>query len=115
MKDIRSMLREGDPIAREGDLSTADSQRMRKRLQSATMLPPPTRKRSLVPLTAALVLLTAGGVWVTHRAVPQPRPRLFASAPAVGGQEPEGVRQLQFVTTGGTRVFWTFHPKTEAR
>ena len=112
MKDIRSMLRGGDPIAREGDLSAADSQKMRKRLQSATMLPPTTtRQRSLVPLTSALVLLTAGGVWITHRAVPQPRPRPFASGPVLGGQEPEGVRQLQFVTAGGTRVFWTFHPR----
>jgi hypothetical protein len=114
MKDIRSMLREADPITREGGLSTADSQKMRKRLRSATTLPP-TRQRSLVPLTSALVLLTAAGVWVTHRAVPQPRPRPFASGRVGGAQEPKGVRQLQFVTAGGTRVFWTFHPKTEAR
>jgi hypothetical protein len=115
MKDIRSMLREGDPIAREGDLSPADSRNMRKRLQSAAALPPPARQRSLAPLAGALVLLTTGAVWIAHRAVPQPPAHAFALQPVVGEQEPVGVRQLQFVTAGGTRVFWTFHPKTEAR
>ena len=115
MNDIRSALRGGDPIAREGDLSPADSRNMRTRLQSAAALPPPRRRRSVAPFAATLTLLIAGAVWITHRAVPHLSPQAFPSHQIVGVQQPGRVRQLQFVTAGGTRVFWTFHANTEAR
>jgi hypothetical protein len=115
MKDIRSMLQNGDPIAREGDLSAADSGDLRRRLQSADTQAPPTRRRALAPLTATLVLLIVGGVWITRRAVPQSPPQAFPSVAVESGRQPVGLRQLQFITPGGTRVFWTFHPQMETR
>lgn len=113
MKDIRSMLRDGDPITREGDLSPVDTEKMRSQLRSAGSLAPPARRRSLAPLAAALVLLTVSAVWIAHSVAPQEPTQALTSS--VDRQESVGVRQLQFVTAGGTRVFWTFLPKTGAR
>ena len=113
MKDVSSLLREGDPIAREGELSLADSERMRRRVESAAAAAPPEGHRFFSAVAVTLLLFCAGAVWVTSRSLaPQPheqRPEQVIDAP-----EPVGTR-LQFVTPGGTRVFWTFHPKQEAR
>jgi hypothetical protein len=114
MKDVSSLLRDGDPIAREGELSLADSERMRRRVESAVAAAPPEGQRFFSAVAVTLLLLCAGAVWVTSRSLaPQPaheqRPEQVIDAP-----KPVGTH-LQFVTPGGTRVFWTFHPKQEAR
>lgn len=100
MNDIGSMLRAADPIAREGGASAAASERMRRRIRSGRRAPRQGRGPLVPVLTAALVLVAIGGVWMTSRAEPT---------------RADGARQLQLITPGGTRVLWTLHPKAEAR
>lgn len=114
MNDLRSLLRNGDPIAREGKLSPADSERMRRRLQSEDVAALPARSRFFPVTAVALLLLVAGAAWLTSRVVPPPVEERTLDV-ASGPREPAGTLRLQFVTPGGTRVFWTFHPRLETR
>lgn len=116
MNDLRALLRNGDPIAREGKLSPADSERMRRRLQSEDVAAPPARSRFFPATAVALLLLVTGAAWVvTSRVVPPPAVEERTLDVATGPREPVGTLRLQFVTPGGTRVFWTFHPRLETR
>ena len=58
MKDLRSLLRKDDPVAREGGLSPDDRDRMRRHILTATPEPVPASRRVF------LVLATAVGVFI---------------------------------------------------
>jgi hypothetical protein len=106
MNDLRSLLLKGDPIAREGGLSTADAAQMRARLLAAAWEPQMASRHGLAfALAAVLLLATVGSSWYTS-SIPSDR---SADAPAVGSQ------QLQFSTPGGTRIIWTFNPDLHVR
>jgi hypothetical protein len=115
MKEIQTVLREADPIAREGGASTAASERMRHRIRSGIRTVEP-RDRRLFPLLAAAVLfLSVGAIWMASRQLPSHHvsdapPKSLAEA-----DESHESRQVQFFTPGGTRVIWTLHPKLESR
>jgi hypothetical protein len=103
MKDLRTALREGDPVGREAGLSPADAARIRRHVLSARTEGTAGSRRVFFACASALLIAVIGGVWLTH--VPPPAPPVEAST----------VRQLQFSTAGGTRVFWTFNPDLNVR
>jgi hypothetical protein len=113
MKDIQSTLRAGDPVAREGGVSSAASERMRHRIRSGIHSVPTGGRRLFPALAVAALLLSAGAAWMASRALrQQPAPERVAVADA---HEILAARQLQFFTPGGTRVLWTLHPRLETR
>ena len=113
MNELRRLLQEGDPVAREPGLAAADLERMRHtimRMRAALAAPPRSWHGLLVVAAAGTVLIA--GITLAQRAILlQP-----ISAPPTDRQQtvmaeahaPSEVRQLQFVTRGGTRVIWTF-------
>jgi hypothetical protein len=115
MNDIQSILREADPVAREGGASAAASERMRHRIRSGIRIVEPKGRRVFPLLAAAVLFLSVGAAWMTSRLLP---PRAVLDGPRkslVEADEPLESRQLQFFTPGGTRVLWTLHPKLESR
>src|SRR5262245_10670379 len=114
MKDLRTRLQEGDPVAREGGLSRDDRDRMLCHILTATSEPASASQRTLLVLATALVLVTVGSALRTHR---------FVSRTADGGEVatvthpsgPSTVRQLQFSTPSGTRLIWIFNPNLSLR
>src|SRR5712671_5927144 len=117
MKDLKQLLADGDPVARERGLSDADSQAMRRtvvveaRRQGAAPSPMWSWPRPLA-LGAALALCLAAGVGIGVRlsdsvsSIATTR----AVAPAVRA---DVRRQLQMTSPGGTRIIWTFHEDLE--
>jgi hypothetical protein len=114
MKDIRSTLRAGDPVAREGGASSVASERMRHRIRAERIHDAAPHGRRLFPAVAVTTLLLgAGGAWMTTRALRSQRPPEITAV--ANAREMRGARQIQFFTPGGTRVLWTLHPKLETR
>jgi hypothetical protein len=111
MKDIRTALKDGDPIAREGGASSFASARMRANIASGVHRPRPFGRQVFPTVTVVTMCATATVVWMVGRSLHQkPTPPPVPDSTVVS--EP---RQVQFVTPGGTRVLWTLHPKLEAR
>jgi hypothetical protein len=116
MNDLRDLLKGGDPVAREGELSPDEAARIRTRLRSALASRPRVGHWFFAVMTVAMVLLAAGGTWIAQRSQPMaPGADVRAPGPGVQADEPARTRQVQFVTAGGTRVFWTLHVKAEER
>ena len=101
---LRDLLRDADPLAVEPDLSADDIRAMRRKVLSrvnvsgARRHEPPT----LVVLTIAIAGALVIGVFVgRHLAPPGAKPQTFER------------RQLQFETSGGTRIIWMLNPDFE--
>jgi hypothetical protein len=109
MKDLRTQLRDADPVVREQGRSHQDVARMRRHVLSAER--ETTTRRSAIPLAlaAALLLTCIGGVLLTRASVSQTSSTITAPAAE------QHVRQLQFSAPGGTRVIWTFNPNLQVR
>lgn len=105
MKELRSRLTQGDPLLREGELSGEESERLRLRILTAQPASTASYSRLMLPITAMLLFAAVGSVWLVRTSVPG----------AV--LEPTQVRprQLQFSTSGGTRIIWTFNDNFELR
>jgi hypothetical protein len=112
MNEWETLLRDGDPIAREPAMTDDEVERMRRHLLAAHVEPRPERlvARLALAATAALAALTA--TWWIHGAprAPQERPSLQAADDANPVR-----RQLQFATPGGTRVIWIFDSNFDVR
>ena len=108
MKDLKTVLREGDPAAADEGLSLEQVQAMRRAMLNAARQPDVVRTPWQRPLgVAAMVALTVGaGVFTGQRLAQAPRTSLDAPAAA----PVDGRRQLQFSTPGGTRIIWVFDP-----
>jgi hypothetical protein len=108
MKDLKTVLREGDPAATDEGLSPEQVQALRRGMLNAARQPDVVRTPWQRPLAvAAMVALTVGaGVFAGQRLAHITRDSLDAPA----GVPVEGRRQLQFSTPGGTRIIWVFDP-----
>jgi hypothetical protein len=121
MKDLKRLLVEGDPVAREPGVSGDDIQAMRRailveaRVQRESA-PASWRLRPLA-LAAALAVCLATGVTIGVRLGDRGSPSVMsvtsvptrAVVPAAGDVR----RQLQITSPGGTRIIWTFHENLE--
>lgn len=109
MKELRTMLREGDPAAADRGLTPDQVAAMRRAIKNAASRPDVVRTPWQQPLAvAAMVVLTvAAGVFAGQRlAERQPSSAGYPRTAPV-----EGRRQLQFSTPGGTRIIWVFDPE----
>jgi hypothetical protein len=105
MNELRSHLKQGDPVAAEPGLRPADIAQMRHVLLSTPRQGPTWRRGLSLALAGLLLCVTAGSAWFVRSSGPDP-----------AGAPPESARlQLQFSTPGGTRVIWTFNPDLEVR
>ena len=105
MNDLRSRLRQGDPLLQEGELSRAESQRLREQILSAKPASTIGRRKFGFPIALVLLCMAAASVWFVR-----------TSAPGAAVEYPsDRPRQLQFSTSGGTRVIWTFNDNFELR
>jgi hypothetical protein len=105
MKDLRSRLTQEDPLRREGQLSGAESQRLREHILAAKPAATASYSRLMLPIAAMLLFVAFGSVWLVRTSVPG----------AVLEPTQARPRQLQFSTSGGTRIIWTFNDNFELR
>jgi len=105
MNDLRSRLTQGDPLLPEDELSGPESHRLRERILTAKPAAPSMQSRLAFPVTVMLLFVAVGSGWLVHTSVPT---RVLESSQA-------RTRQLQFSTSGGTRVIWTFNDNFELR
>ncbi len=112
MKNLKQLLAEGDPLAREAELSAVDAHGMRRQLVAAAASQPaaaPFWWPRPLALAAAVAVCLVLGVSVGVRLGDREQ-RAVPPAPAAK----EGARrQLQFSAPGGTRIIWTFHDEFE--
>jgi hypothetical protein len=123
MKDLRSILKESDPLRHEPPLSEGDAARMRRAVVNAAGKehPAPLWRGALAFAAIVLLLVAVGrlagpfdsrGGNRSLRTAPAPRSAERTAphtAPAVAGQVER--RQVQFATPGGTRIIWTLDPE----
>jgi hypothetical protein len=117
MTEIKRQLMQGDPVADEiaRGVSPIDAARMRRIVVAAAVERAPQPVAAFWPrpavMAAALAACLLAGVTLGLRLDPDsrtPSPKSVAETGAPGAR-----RQLQFVTTGGTRIIWTFHEHFE--
>lgn len=112
--ELKQILREGDPVAREPGLDAFHAQAMRQRVLLEARAERAERagfSRATwwlrpVAVAGALAACLIAGVSVGLRMnETQPIAPAAVTAPAE--------RQLQFATPGGTRIIWTFHQEID--
>lgn len=105
MNDLRSLLREGDPIRHEGEMP-AEVHRMRRHVLSASMQSQAMSGRILTVAfaTGLLAAVVAAGWFV------QPAPINSEVVRPVATRS-----QLHISTPGGTRVIWIFNSELDVR
>jgi hypothetical protein len=115
MKDLKQLLVDGDPIAREPGMSDADVQAMRRTIVVEARRQPAPSPMSWWPrplalgaaLAACLVLGISIGMRLGDNA------SSIASSRAVVPSVRDVRRQLQMTSPGGTRIIWTFHQELD--
>ncbi len=118
MKNLKTLLRDADPLRDEDELSLADVQAMRRTMLAAVREPVvrlPFWQRPLA--VAAIVLLMVGVGVAVGRQMPD---REVQNPVGLAAADPAGAAgyvrpvaggdrlQLQFSTPGGTRIIWVF-------
>jgi hypothetical protein len=112
MTDIKSLLRDADPVRHEDGLSSDDAQSIRREMLAALADAPvavPAWRRPLTLAAAAALIFGVSGV-MGHRSswnVESSREPVFAGADDDASGSVDR-RQLQFATPGGTRIIWIF-------
>jgi hypothetical protein len=118
MKNLRSVLQEADPLAREPGLSSGDAERMRHAIVNASRDQVSVHVSWLRALAAVAVLVlmvvagTRGVRDFSSRASESRAGRAQTNAAsAAGAADTSERRQVQFSTPGGTRIIWTLDPQ----
>jgi hypothetical protein len=114
MKDLKQLLVEGDPIAREPEMSDADVQAIRRTILVETRRQPASSPMSSWPrplaLTAALAACLVLGISIGVR-ISDNAPVIVPSRASRPASDVR--RQLQMTSPGGTRIIWTFHQELD--
>jgi hypothetical protein len=107
MKTLADLMREGDPLTRDPGLSEAEASAIRRRVVSEAAGQPARRVawRGAFAIAAAVALVIAG---VSGGRRLRPPSVASEGAAAADSVRPAERRQLQFATSGGTRIIWTF-------
>lgn len=113
MTDLKTLLTDGDPVRKEGELAPADASRMRRVIVAAAPEASVARTPWQRPFAIAAIgaLVAVVGAIAGHRRIVDPLPAAPAAEPlaAIGGNSiADERRQLQFSTSGGTRIIWIF-------
>jgi hypothetical protein len=114
MRDLTQLLTDGDPVAREPGPSGTEAQAMRRVIVSAVVerVPQPVAASWPRPFVMAAVVAACLVVGVSIGLRFDRGPKVDQKSGARAGSQ-GARRQLQFVTTGGTRIIWTFHENFE--
>ena len=117
MNELRTLLRDADPLAREPGLSAADADAMRRRIVAAAGAQPSTAAMwprpvfVAVTVAATIIIGIAMGARLSWPVARDAKPRASALARTRGPSDFAERRQLQFATPGGTRIIWVFDPE----
>jgi hypothetical protein len=108
MTDLKRLLTDGDPVRKEGELSPADASRMRRLIVAAapelSVARTPWQRPFAIAAIGALVAVV--GAIAGHRRTVDPVPPTHMTEPRSSIADER--RQLQFATSGGTRIIWIF-------
>ena len=111
MRDIRSWLKEGDPLKIEPALAPGDVRAIRRAVITEAGGGHPVSRWWPGPLATAAMLAAAivAGVNI-GRELPA-RPIAGPGATAAAGERPQEIerRQVLFTTPGGTHIVWVFN------
>ena len=112
MKDIGRLLRDGDAVAPEPEMSAAEVQAVRRTVLAALATTDRATSRWPGPLLAgaAVTAALAAGVFVGLR-TPALRVSPIETALSHASDAAGAHRQLQFASPGGTRIIWVFDPE----
>ncbi len=113
MKDLQTLLRDADPVARESGLPPDAVSRLRHAVIAAAHAAPERQVfwgRQLA-MAACLAVLVLTGVVAAHRVPSAVRDVPRAATSAGSGQR----TQIHFATPGGTRIVWTLDPGFQLR
>ena len=112
MTDLKTLLTDGDPVRKEGELSPADASRMRRLIVAAAPEPSVARTPWQRPFAIAAIgalVAVVGAIAGHRRTVDLPATQATEPLAAIGGSSiADERRQLQFATPGGTRIIWIF-------
>jgi len=115
MTNLKTLLRDADPLAREGGLESEAVSRMRGAVVAAARAA--DRRSALVSrqlaMAACLTAMVITGV-VAARRVPEAS-RAGAQAPLPPGAAAAQRTQVHFSTPGGTRIVWTLDPSFQIK
>jgi len=109
MTELGAQLQADDPLRREPVLPPDDVERMRHVVLAAGRSESPR----LAPgglglgfvLACSLSAVVAAGFWMVRQGAPEEQPPVARAGSDTFGA-PNGRRQVQFATPGGTRVIW---------
>jgi uracil-DNA glycosylase len=115
MKDLKTLLRDADPVAREGGLEPDAVSRMRVAVVAVARAA--DRRSTLVSrqlaMAACLTAMVLTGV-VAARRVPDAANRGVTRV-AMSPSATDRRTQIHFSTPGGTRIVWTLDPAFQLR
>jgi hypothetical protein len=111
MSDLRTRLKDADPVVDDGPLSDADAQRMRRTIVDAGYERRTAHAIGWKTSWAAVTLILAVSAAIGINRWREPH----VDAPVAATPEPsratsEPRRQVHFIAPGGTRVIWIFNP-----
>jgi hypothetical protein len=114
MKDLKTLLRDADPVAREGGLPPDAASRMRGAVVAAAEA---AQRRSTsvsrqLAIAACLAAVVMTGVLAARRV---PDATIGRTPFPVTPTAPARPTQVHFSTPGGTRIVWTLDPSFQIR
>jgi hypothetical protein len=110
MSDLKRWLKTGDPVSGEPGLSPVDAARMRRVIVAAvgSDSAPQIAGAWPGPFVMATVVAASLAIGVGIGLRLDPGPGVAAPKPGDRAVARGERRQMQFVTSGGTRIIWTF-------
>jgi hypothetical protein len=108
MDELRRALQAGDPLRHDSRLDPDDVERIRRAIMAAAEPSSRGSRAMAFAMVTSLCAVAAAGAWVVRSPHPNPAPPPPAAASTTPVDRPQSRRQLQFSTSGGTRVIWTF-------
>lgn len=120
MKSIADLLRDGDPLAGDHELTEAFGEEAVRHMRQVVLTHTAERGAAALLWRGAAVLasIVAGvlalGTWLAKAPAGQ-EPRRLAQINPTTAPEPAPARQVQFVTPRGTRVVWVLQADTSTQ
>jgi hypothetical protein len=113
MKDVRTLLAEGDPLRCEPGLDADEAQRIRQTVLDAMVQPSAASAawQRVAVVAAVVVILIAAGALATRGPASMPSRTVDPDGLAPASEGTGERLQVQFATPGGTRIIWTIDPQ----
>jgi hypothetical protein len=111
MRDIRSWLKEGDPLKIDPALAPDDVRAIRRAVVAEAGGGRPVSRWWPGPLATAAMLTAAVIAGISIGRMLPARPTTGAGVTTAADERPQEIerRQVQFTTPGGTHIVWVFN------